>query len=125
MKDKKILIRFEDKQGIGVYSAACCRVVHKWVGEEHPGPYEDNKLYNKRKVWKDDLRSYYFAFSSKTAARKWFHRVAWLRIMNARGVVVSEYVCNRKDVVLGSKQAIFCSHESKQSFNILSYFNIK
>lgn len=122
----RVVIRFEDFDGIGVYSSSKCRFIHAKTNPTfHPDPYSDQMLRYRIDKWEDTMREWYFAFMDKQQALNWFYVDEWLVELDKCGIVVSEYTCLSDDVVLGSHQAIFRSHESKQTFNLLEYFDVK
>lgn len=122
------IIRFETAvDAKGMYhdgEAPCTNDMQESM--RHPMPRDDSKLSDALDAHENPTMSdWYFGFGSKKQARFWIYKAVWLRQLHAAGIVVSEYQCLREHTIVGDTQAIFLSHESKQSFSILDYFNLK
>ncbi len=90
----------------------------------HKAPHKDKKLSKAMRYADANLSDYFYAFASTPQLLRWLYKDEWLFALHERGVVVSEYVCKVDSVLHGSHQSVFKSSESRESFSILSYFEI-
>ena len=128
----KTVYRIERHDGTGMYRCANNSTVSAldimgYDDMQHPMP-DDDSLLAKRRVIEGvsdiQLRLYRFGFDSVRQVRNWVYKDAWLIALHDSGFVISEYLCNDYDVIVGHTQAIFKNEIEKESFSILEYFKV-
>ena len=127
----KTVYRIELPDGTGMYRCGTNSVgagdIFDFNEVQHSIP-DDDSLLAKRRVIEGvsdiQLRLYRFGFDSVRQVRNWVYKDAWLIALHDSGFVISEYLCNDYDVIVGHTQAIFKNEIEKESFSILEYFKV-
>ncbi len=126
MGNKITILRFEHPDSLGMYGVqdgkemSAAYEVFGVDAPNHRAPADDKKLCKAAAKAEANLSDYFYAFSSIAQARRWCYRNDWLVGLHERGVVLSEYVCEISETLVGNFQVCFKSSDSRESFSILS-----
>lgn len=124
------LLRLEWPCSTGIYSVMEgdeCSVAHTVFAEDapnHKAPQHDKKLSRNARHQNVNLSDYWYAFKNVGQLRRWVSSDEWLEGLHNAGVVVSEYVCDKGSVVVGSYQCCFSASVSRDVFSIAEYFDV-
>lgn len=130
----KTIYRIEAITGEGMYRCRSALVSFKDACDimpideaKHPTPRNDSLLIMNMEASgldtnSEDVYEYRFGFSSLEQLRNWIYRDSWLIGLHDIGLVITEYCCEDKDVLVGHTQAIFKGSLYRKSYSIKKYF---
>lgn len=123
------LLRLELPSTLGMYGSSGNEESPAYAvfGEDaknHKPPHKDKKLSKAARYAGANLSDYFYAFKNESQLLRWVNRQEWIEGLHERGVVVSEYICDKEDVLIGSYQCCFSASRERVSFSLLEYFAI-